>query len=185
MYSWKFPLSRVNCKRPHFSEMQPRCTRSWSGITSIKFYMMQLHFSKWIQKHVKVRLRSWFTSERANSLKVRARGLHATTNKPLTSSEAWASRPGEGGGLDTSGQNCSRKCLDACGLLCSPWRLPRVGARWASRERLSSCCGDVLPLIRCHASWSFYTWSVYSGTIFSPRKRGKLINTTAVNNQHQ
>lgn len=128
---------------------------------------------------------TWFTSERANSLKVRARGLHATTNKPLTSSAAWASRPGEGGGLDTSGQNCSRKCLDACGLLCSPWRLPRVGARWASRERLSSCCGDVLPLIRCHTSWSFYTWSAYSGTIFSPRKRGKLINTTAVNNQHQ
>lgn len=105
-----------------------------------------------------------------SKFKARAPGLRDIKNNPLTSSEAWASRPGEAGGLDTNVQNCSCNCLDACGLLCSPWRPPKAGATRASRERWSWCCGDALPLIRCHASWSFCTWSAYSGTIFSPRR---------------
>lgn len=102
---------------------------------------------------------------------------HTERQFPLTSSEAWAPRPGEGGGggggSGTSGQNCSCNCLGASGPLCSPWRPPRAGAARASRARWSWCCGDAPPLIRCHASWSFYTWSVYSETIFSPKERSK------------
>lgn len=95
----------------------------------------------------------------------------APKNNPLTSSEASASSPDEDGGLDTSDQNCSYNCLGALRLLCSPWKPPKAGAARESRGRWSWCCGDVLPLIRCHASWSFYTWSAYSETIFSPKKR--------------
>lgn len=91
-------------------------------------------------------------------------------NKALTSSEAWTWRPGEEGGLDTRGQNCSCNCLNACGLLCWPLRPPKVGAAQVNRGRWSWCCGEAL-LIRCHVSWFFCIWSVYSGTIFSPRKK--------------
>lgn len=97
-------------------------------------------------------------------------GLREIKDKALTSSEAWIWRPGEEGGLDTSGQNCSCSYWGACGLLCWPSTPPRAGAAQVSRGRWSCCCGDALP-IRCHASWSFCIWSVYSGTIFSPRRK--------------
>lgn len=99
-----------------------------------------------------------------------ARWTQVSKNCPLTSSEACASRPDdEGGDSDTSDRNCSCNCSDGPGLLCSPWRPPIAGAMRASRERWSWCRGDVLPLIRCHASWSFCTWSAYFETIFSPK----------------
>lgn len=124
-------------------------------------------------------IRFWELALRAGPVKARATGLRDIKNNPLTSSEAWASRPDEAGGLDTSVQKCSCNCLDACGLLCSPWKPPKAGATRASRGRWSWCCEDAPPLIHCHASWSFYTWSACSGTIFSPRGENTIIVTMA------
>lgn len=118
-----------------------------------------------------------------SALKGRTPGLRDTKNNPLTSSDAWASRPDEDGGLDTSDQNCSCNCLGALVLLCSPWRPPKAEATRASRERWSWCCGDVPPLIRWNASWSFYTWTAYSETIFSPKERKMSLIVIVVNNQ--
>lgn len=95
---------------------------------------------------------------------------------PLTSSEAWASRPGEGGGLDTSVQNYWRNCLGTSVPLCCPRRPPRAGAVRGSRGRWRWRCGRNPPLIRCHASLSFCTWSVYSETIFSPKTKETVVS---------
>lgn len=94
-------------------------------------------------------------------------------HNPLTSSEALAWRPDAGDGLGTSDQNCSCNCSGGFGVLCSQLRPPIAEAGRASRERWSWRCGGDLPLNRCCASLSFYTWSAYSETIFSPERQKK------------